>query len=188
MTTFYLVAAVAGGVFVVLQSVFGFFEDTDDGGHADDHDNGHGHVAMHDTLDILSLRTLSAGITAFGLSGGLMNSLGLRWFVSLPGAAVVGFGVMVAVALLLRQMGRFESDGSLVMEGVIGETGTVYLPIPADRAGLGKVTTVLQSQIVELEAQTEGPALAVGAKVLITDLNGSVANVIPLDPIQEGVV
>jgi hypothetical protein len=74
------------------------------------------------------------------------------------------------------------------MEGVIGETGTVYLPIPADRAGLGKVTTVLQSQIVELEAQTEGPALAVGAKVLITDLNGSVANVIPLDPIQEGVV
>jgi hypothetical protein len=183
MTTFYLVAAVAGGVFVLLQSVFGLFEgDSDDGGHDHEHDHANGHVAMHDTLDILSLRTLSAGITAFGLTGGLLTSLGIPWFISLPAAGIVGFGVMVAVALIIRQMGRFESDGSLVMEGVIGETGTVYLPIPADRSGLGKITTVLQSQIVELEAQTEGAALPTGVKVLITDLNGAVANVVPLDP------
>jgi hypothetical protein len=137
---------------------------------------------MHDTLDILSLRTISAGITAFGLTGGLLTSLHLTWLLTLPLAGGVGFLTMLIVAIIIRQMGRFESDGSLVMEGVIGETGTVYLPIPADRSGLGKITTVLQSQIVELEAQTEGAALATGAKVLITDLNGSVANVVPLDP------
>jgi hypothetical protein len=178
MTTFYLVAAVAGGVFILLQSVFGLFEGDGEGdGHHDP-----SHDATHDTLDILSLRTLSAGTTAFGLAGGLLTSLDLPWIITLPAAAAIGFGVMVIVAMAIRQMGRFESDGSLVMEGVIGETATVYLPIPGSKAGLGKITTVLQSQLVELEAQTEGPALATGVKVLITDLNGSVANVVPLDP------
>ena len=177
MTTFYLVAAVAGGVFILLQSVFGLFEGDGDGdGHHDP-----GHEATHDTLDILSLRTLSAGITALGLTGGFLTSLHFSWLITLPAAGLIGFGVMVIVALVIRQMGRFESDGSLVMEGVIGETGTVYLPIPGSKAGLGKITTVLQSQLVELEAQTEGAALATGVKVLITDLNGSVANVVPLD-------
>ena len=178
MTTFFLVAAVAGGVFILLQSVFGLFDGDGDGhGHHD-----HSHDATHDALDILSLRTLSAGITAFGLAGGLLTSLHLPWLASLPGAAAIGFGVMVAVALIIRQMGRFESDGSLIMEGVIGETGTVYLPIPGDKSGRGKITTVLQSQLVELEAETEGGALSTGVKVLITDLNGSVANVVALDP------
>ena len=177
MTTFYLVAAVAGGVFILLQSVFGLFEDHGDGhGHHD-----HSHDATHDALDILSLRTLSAGITAFGLAGGLLTSLHLPWLITLPAAAAIGFGVMVVVAMIIRQMGRFESDGSLVMEGVIGETGTVYLAIPGDKSGRGKITTVLQSQLVELEAETEGVALATGVKVLITDLNGSVANVVALD-------
>ena len=59
MTTFYITCAVAGGIFVVLQSVFGLFGD---------HDSDHHEVS--DALDIISLRTVAAGITAFGLAGG----------------------------------------------------------------------------------------------------------------------
>ena len=178
MTTFYIICAVLGGVIVLLQSVFGLFEN-DAEGHAD-------HSGAHDALDLVSLRSLSAGLAAFGLTGGLLTSLGLWWLLTVAAALVVGFSVMVVVAMVIRQMGRLESDGSLIIEGAIGETATVYIPIPSNRSGRGKVTAVLQSQIIELEAMTEGHALPTGERVMIVDLDGTVANVVPVSPRTEG--
>lgn len=177
MTTFYIACAVLGGVLFVLQSVSGLFEDGDADGPADAHMD---HGDLHEALDIISFRTLSAGVTAFGITGGLLQSLGLWWVVSLPGAGIVGFSTMYVVAKVISQMRRLESEGALVLEGAIGEQGTVYIPIPGEHAGRGKVTTVVQSQLVELEAVTPGRALATGEKVLITDFAESVAVVVPM--------
>jgi membrane protein implicated in regulation of membrane protease activity len=179
MTTFYIICAVLGGVIVLLQSVFGLFEHGDAEGHAD-------HSGAHDALDLVSLRSLSAGLAAFGLTGGLLTSLGLWWLLTAAAALIVGFVVLVVVATVIRQMGRLESDGSLIIEGAIGETATVYIPIPSNRSGRGKVTAVLQSQIIELEAMTEGHALPTGERVMIVDLDGTVANVVPVSPRTEG--
>jgi membrane protein implicated in regulation of membrane protease activity len=179
MTTFYIICAVLGGVIVLLQSVFGLFENGDAEGHAD-------HSGAHDALDLVSLRSLSAGLAAFGLTGGLLTSLGLWWLLTAAAALIVGFIVLVIVAVVIRQMGRLESDPSLIIEGAIGETATVYIPIPSNRSGRGKVSAVLQSQIIELEAMTEGEALATGERVMIVDLEGTVANVVPVLPRTEG--
>lgn len=185
MITFYLSCVVLGGVVVVLQSLFGIFDgdgDAETGG--GDHDGSE--TGTHDTLDLISLRTVSAGIAAFGLTGGGLTSIGMWWWLTLPAAAVVGFVVMLVVALVIRQMGRLESDGSLVMEGVVGERATVYIPIPGSRTGRGKVSTILQGQLIELEAVTEGAPLATGEEVMIMELDDTVVRVIPLSSPSEG--
>jgi len=172
MTTFYIACAILGGVVVALQSVFGLFGDGDGDGHDASADT-------HDTLDLISLRSLAAGLTSFGLAGGLLTSLGLWWWLTLPAAAVVGFLVLLGVALVIRQMGRLEKDASLILEGAVGEEATVYIPIPARRGGRGKVTVILQEQSIELEAETEGEALATGESVVIIDIDGAVVRVVP---------
>lgn len=179
MTTFYLSCAVLGGIVVLFQSLFGLFEHSDT-----DHD---AHIEAHDTLDLISLRSLSAGLAAFGLMGGLLTALGWWWIVTLPVAAVAGFLVTLGVAIIIRQMGRLEQDSSLVIEGAVGEPATVYIPIPAGRGGRGKITVVLQDQTIELEAITTGEALPTGAAVVITNIEGAVAEVTRAPSLTEGV-
>ena len=52
----------------------------------------------------------------------------------------------------------------------MGKTGTVYLTIPGNRAGAGKVQLNLQNRTVEYQAVTSQEALPNGAKIVVTSV------------------
>ena len=181
MITFFLACAVLGGVLLLLQLVFSLFG-ADHAAHhglGDDHDTHHG-----EGLNLFSVRALSAGLAFFGF-GGLVGfrSLGSA-LIAWPLAVVLGALALVGVAWGTRAMLRLEDDGTLDIQNAVGISGDVYLSIPANRTGAGKVHLTVQNRLVELQAITSNQAaIPTGSRILIVDVVGpDTVDVVP-DPI-----
>jgi hypothetical protein len=141
-----------------------------------------------DGLDLLSVRTVAAGSTLFGAVGLWLTASGAPALLAAPVALTAGLLAAVGTAALSRQFMRLESSGSLHVENAIGQAGTVYLPIPARREGLGKVQLTLQKRTVELAALAdEAHTLPTGTTVIIVGIvDGDTVEVTPT-PIIEGI-
>ncbi len=167
MTALFFTCAVLGGAVLVLQvlaGVLGMGHDGADGAH-----DGHGHE-IGDGLNLFSVRAIAAGAAFFGLGGLASGAAGLGAPIALAAGAVAGGAAMAAVAILMRSLLRFESDGTVSIAGAVGATGTVYLSIPGERGGAGKVHLNLQNRTVELQAVTPEIALPTGASILVIDV------------------
>jgi hypothetical protein len=114
---------------------------------------------------------------------GLSTGLGL--LAALPFGVGLGLAAMFATAMITRWMLTLEDDGSVSIHGAVGSTGTVYLSIPGERKGAGKVLLTLQNRTVEYQAVTPQAALPTGASVLVVDVVGpDTVEVVP-DPITK---
>jgi hypothetical protein len=183
VNTFFIVCAALGGGVLVLQLLLALLGIIDISGDADvgdgTHDAAHG---ASQGLNLLSVRALSAGVGFFGIGGllGLATPLGL--LAAIPLGIAAGLGAMYATAVAMRWMLRFDDDGTLSIHGAVGATGTVYLAIPGDRQGAGKVTLTLQNRIVELQAVTSAAPLPTGTPIMVIDVVGPDTVDVVLDP------
>jgi hypothetical protein len=187
METVYLVCFLAGATVMVCQfllSLVGI------GGHhdvGDSHDMG-GHEALHEStgeephdghhgshheavsswfVSLLTIRTLVAALTFFGLAGLAGTRQWGDGATTRLLAVTAGGGAMVLVAALMRALSKLRAEGTVRMERAIGKAGTVYLPIPARKAGTGKVMLNLQNRTVECQAITAENELPTGAPVVV---------------------
>lgn len=146
-------------------------------GHCDacggEHNAGDHHDGAGGGLHILTLRGIVAFFTLFGWSGLLFSMLGLHWLLSLFLAVQVGVIGMVAVALILREALRLQSDGTLNIRNALGLSGTVYLTVPAARREPGKVNVTVQDQLREFEAVTDSETpIPTGADIRVVGITG----------------
>jgi hypothetical protein len=150
-----------------------------------DHSHGHptwteagdadlGHPGAHWFYEMLSLRTLGAAVTFFGLAGKTAQARGIGDGPSLLIAVAVGAAAMYAVYWLFKQVYKIQHAGNENVRRAIGLPATVYVPIPAGGSGRGKVTFRLQDRTVEYQAIThEGEKLRTGEKVIVTAIINS---------------
>ena len=190
MNAFFLVCAALGGGVLTLQLVLGLLGVIDAGHGGDvqlaDADHGdalHGHAhATSEGLDLLSVRAISAGLAFLGIGGLAGLATGLGALAAIPLALLLGTGALFGTAAVTRWMLTMEDDGSVSIDGAVGATGTVYLAIPGDRQGAGKVLLTLQNRTVEYQAVTSHDALPTGAAILVVDVVGpDTVHVVP-DP------
>lgn len=140
-------------------------------------------------LNLLSVRALSAGAVIFGATGLMLLPMLPSWmnWLAVPLAILPAFCAAWATAYLTRLMHRAESRGNLRLEGAVGQTGTVYLRIPAAGGGTGIVQFTLQGRTIELPARTrEADELATGSSVLVisVDAESETAEVISSTSIE----
>lgn len=183
MHTLFLTCALLGGGILVVQVLLGALGIAHHG-----HDAPHDfHGAQHgghadEGLNLLSIRALAAGLGFFGVGGmaGLATGFGL--LAAVPLAIALGLAATVGTAMATRAMLRLEDDGSVSIYGAVGATGMVYLAIPGERQGAGKVHLTLQNRTVEYQAVTSERALPTGAPILVVDVVGpDTVDVVP-DP------
>jgi membrane protein implicated in regulation of membrane protease activity len=133
-----------------------------------------GGVAHHGTswfYELLSLRTLAAAFTFFGLVGKTTLAYGHPPFASLVYAILAGLAAMYLVYWLFKLVFKLQNAGNENVRRAVGLPATVYVPIPGGRAGTGKVTFRLQDRTVEYLAVTDdADRLATGEKVLIVGI------------------
>lgn len=187
MTTFFLVCAALGGGVLVVQLLLGLLGVVDAGSEVDagaGHAGGGAHTAS-EGLDLMSVRALSAGVAFFGLGGlaGMATPLGL--LAAIPLALVAGTAAMFGTAVAMRWMLGFDDDGTVSIHGAVGATGTVYLTIPGERKGAGKVTLTLQNRIVEYQAVTSDAPLPTGAPIMVVDVVGPDTVHVVADPTRK---
>jgi hypothetical protein len=176
---FLLCLAIGAGVLVV-QVVLDLL------GGAGDADAGS--ATAGDGLDLLSVRSLSAGTMLFGAVGLWLNGRGLPLPLALAMAAVAGVTAAIGTAWVTRQMLRLVSDGSLRLENAVGQPATVYLPVPAHRAGVGMVQFQLQGRTVELRAVAdEAAAIPTGTPVIVVSVMEDDTVEVAPTPLIEGI-
>ncbi len=190
METVFLVCAVIGGTVLVIQTlmlVFGGvdadFDDVSDVDFSDidisdvsdlDTDLQADAAQAHDAfLKILSLKTAVAFLTFFGLSG--LASMRAQFSATITLVASVGAGLVAVyiVAWLMTSLARLQSRGNLDLAKARGSTAKVYVLIPAERKGSGKVTLALQGRMVECKAVTDGAEISTGTQVQVLGLIGA---------------
>src|SRR5437867_4397171 len=187
MTTFFLTCAALGGGVLVAQLVLSLLAGGDVSGHHGLHVTHTGHE-VEEGLQLFSVRSLCAGLGFFGVGGlaglSLAGSSPFGIALALLLGMALGTAAMVAVAAAVRAMLRFEDDGTVRIESAVGISGDVYLTIPADRSGMGKVHVPVQNRIVEYQAvTTHRDTLPTGARVLIVDVAGPDIVVVVPDPL-----
>ncbi len=128
-----------------------------------------------DGLRIFTMRGIIAFFVVFGWVGVVMQEAGIHLAITLSVAAVSGFAMMVALAFLFRAVMKLRSDGNTDNRNAIGTSGKVYLTIPPERSGEGKVQVMLQGSLVERNAVTdETEAIPTGAEIVVVGISGQV--------------
>lgn len=84
---------------------------------------------------------------------------------------VAGGVAMYLLALAFKALTKLESEGNLDYHNAIGKTGNVYIKIPKNKSGIGKVIVTLQERLTEVDAITnDAEDLKTGTTVEIIDV------------------
>jgi hypothetical protein len=194
----FMIAAIIGGTVMVCQfvlTVIGLSGDSGDAFDGDlpgdgdvsgdfanydgaDHHTSWTHAADGDVshpdstwlFGVLSFRTLIAGAAFFGIAGEAALSAGYPRGVATAIAVLVGFAAMYGMKLI----SQLTSSGNERIGASVGKQAVVYVPIPANEKGLGKIHMTLQNRTVELQAASiEGEPLRTGEAVEVVEVRNS---------------
>lgn len=144
-----------------------------DGGHdmsgsdadaAVDHDHGLG-------FQFFTLKNLTGFFALFGWSGLACLNAGLGNIPTVIISFVCGLVMMTVMAAIFYYMSRLTESGNMDINNAIGKLATVYLTIPAQRKGNGKVHVRVQNTLRELDATTDAlQDIKTGSMVEVTDV------------------
>jgi tRNA A-37 threonylcarbamoyl transferase component Bud32 len=176
----YTICAVLGGTLLACQVVLsmlglGHHHDIDGGGAEHDiggHDHHGGDQADHEAqgswfVGVLTFRTIVAALLFFGLSGRAAEAANLELPTTLAVALAAGAAALFGVAWMMKMLYRLRADGTVRIDRAIGRSGTVYLSIPANKTGVGKVLLNVQNRTVEYQAVTPHQSLPAGSPVVV---------------------
>ena len=122
-------------------------------------------------LRLFTFRGVVAFLAVSGWAALAISRAGHPWLAAILVGLLLGAGAMVLMAVVMRLFLRLQTDGTVDLGNAVGLPGEVYLPIPAERAGEGKVNVVIQDTMTECAAVTdEGTALSTGEKVTVVGL------------------
>lgn len=180
----YAFIALPATLILVIQSVMVLFGLGHDGADMDHGDMGHGGMDLghahadhdhgaSDGFALFSIRGLLAFLSVGGWTGIVLDGAGASAAVTILVSLVAGLAAMYLVALLFRMAAKLQSSGNLDFNNAVGKSAKVYIPIPANEAGTGKVTLTLQERFVECDALTRSTrGLKTGEFVRITGIVG----------------
>ncbi len=150
------------------------FADVHDALHAAGHHGDAGHVGHGmDGFRFFTVRGIIAFLSVFGWLGAAMTGSLVPlavFFIAFAG----GLLAMTLIGLAFWAIIRLQSKGNLDYRYSIGLQGEVYLPIPPNRSGMGKVLVTLQERLVEVDAITdEQDRLSTGTRIRVVALDGN---------------
>ena len=86
-------------------------------------------------------------------------------------AFLVGVVLVAIVMYLFKWLSTMQQSGNInVWKSAVGCHGKVYLTIPGERAGVGKVQITINNAVREYDALTDGETLRTGAAVKVVEV------------------
>ena len=104
---------------------------------------------------ILSIRSIGAFFTGFGWTGAAAIQNGLGTGTATFAATIVGGIFLGLVVYLMGYLHSLREEGTLNYKNSIGEVGTVYLPIPPNRKGMGQIEVMVQGRLRIVKCVTD---------------------------------
>jgi membrane protein implicated in regulation of membrane protease activity len=126
-------------------------------------------------LRFFTIRGIIAFLAIFGWTGIVMLGNGASNIIAIIIALVSGFAAMFIIAYLFYIISKLQSSGNINLKNAIGHTGEVYLTIPADNKGFGKVNIIIQERLSEVKAFTEDKEdIPTGSKIKVVGVVGGI--------------
>ena len=148
--------------------------------------NAHTDINVDHEFSALSMRSIIAFFTFFGWTGVVVLNRGLGVWVAVTLASLAGLAAMFIVAYLMYKFSQLEQSGTLNLYHALDQQGEVYIPIPGEGKGQGKIQLKVDGRVRELDAITDGGSLKTGDLIKVTEiLDDNVLKVEPLPPQKE---
>ena len=141
--------AIPVSIFFALQTITTFIGLS--GGETDiDSDGGDGEMPF----EIFTLRNLINFLLGFSWTGISFYQKFENKTILIAIAIGVGLAFVAIFFFLIKQILKLSEDGSFKVESTINKTAEVYLTIPANKSGKGKVQISVNGSFHELDAMT----------------------------------
>ncbi len=170
--------AVPATIIIVIQAVFAMFfseepETEVDNYSAPDVDDIDDISGKFDArgVQFFTIRGFLTFFAIFGWSGIFFLKLDINTYLSLAFAIGLGFIFMVITAYIFSFFVSMQNSGNMEIESSIGLDGTVYIRIPANRSGVGKINAVVSGRYAEFDAMTDSEEIIpTGAVIKVVGL------------------
>ncbi|MEZ4854753.1 NfeD family protein [Flavobacterium sp.] len=144
-------------IFFLLQTIMTFLglggadTDTDFDTDVDGHDSG-------DTpFELFTLRNLINFLLGFSWTGIAFYNRFENKTILISLATIVGVIFVLLFFFLIKQILKLSEDNSFKLTDTIGKTAEVYLTIPENKTGKGKIQISVKGSVHELEAVSLNP-------------------------------
>ena len=125
-------------------------------------------------LGLLTFRNFVNFFLGFGWSAILLRNAIPSTSLLLVVSIIIGVALVFLVMMLFRWLSSMQQAGNInLYRSAVGCEGKVYLTIPAQRAGSGKVQITINDAVREYEAVTDGDKLPTGATIRVVEVISS---------------
>ena len=178
LKTFWFVAIPTSVVFII-QTVMTFIgADSSDGTGADFHGDLGGTDAPFQLFSLRNLINFLLGFSWTGISFyTTISNKPLLIIVSL----VVGISFVLLFFIIIKQVLKLAEDNSFNIANTLSKTAEVYLTIPENKKGKGKIMISINGAFHELEAMTENDKIQSGSVVKVVKIENN--NILIVEPI-----
>lgn len=101
-----------------------------------------------------TIRGIIAFFSVFGWLGAALDGK-MNVFMTVVLSFIGGTLAMVVIGYLFYGMTKLQSSGNIAYKNCIGKSGEVYLTIPPNQQGRGKVMLTVQERLIEVAAITK---------------------------------
>lgn len=127
----------------------------------------------HSGMNLYTFRNLINFLLGFGWTAILLQDSINSTAVLLIVAVLVGLALVAIVMYLFKWLSGMQQSGNIdVYKSAVGCHGKVYLTIPGERAGEGKVQITINNAVREYAALTDGDTIKTGTPIKVVEVLG----------------
>ena len=162
----------------VIQSILTFIgADAGDGGIDTDIDTGFdteaADAAVEGGTNLYTFRNFVNFILGFGWSAILLQEKITSIPVLIIVSVIIGVALVALVMYLFKWLSGMQQSGNInLFKAAVGCSGSVYLIIPGQRQGEGKVQISINNSVREYNAVTDGDTLKTGTQIRVIEVLG----------------
>lgn len=122
-------------------------------------------------MNLYTFRNLINFILGFGWSMILLQDSIESDFLLILISFLVGAALVTMVMYMFKWLSGMQQSGNIdVYKSAVGCNGTVYLTIPGERSGEGKVQITINNAVREYTALTDSDTLKTGTPIKVTEV------------------
>lgn len=166
--------SLASSLIFVIQTILTFVGAGTDINTDFDMDSGGADIDMsdgHSGMGLLTFRNFINFLIGFGWSAILLHSEVTSTSVLIIISTLVGIALVAIVVFLFKWVSSMQQSGNIdVFTSAVNCVGKVYLKIPANRQGEGKVQISINNAVREYNAVTDGDQLPTGKDIRVVEV------------------
>ena len=136
-----------------------------------DMDTSDGSFDADPSMNLLTFRNLVNFCLGFGWTAVLMHEKIESNALLIIVSVIVGILLVAIVMWIFKWLSEMQQTGNIdVHKSAVGCEGKVYLTIPGERKGEGKVQITINNAVRECDAVTDGETIKTGTAIKVTEV------------------